>query len=52
MKTAQKKRKTYDMSKKRLQGTDAEGFNKKPLRGGRVSIKSAWKANLATLHLI
>ena len=38
MKTQSKKRKTFDMAKKRLQGTDAESFALKPKRGGaRVS---------------
>ncbi|KAL7022005.1 hypothetical protein ACKWTF_012102 [Chironomus riparius] len=34
-----KKRKTYDSSKKRVQGTEAETYNKKPLT--RVGVKSA-----------
>ena len=38
MKSQSKKRKTFDMAKKRLQGTDAETFALKPKRGGaRVS---------------
>ena len=38
IKTQTKKRKTFDMAKKRLQGTDAESFALKPKRGGaRVS---------------
>ena len=38
MKSQNKKRKTFDMAKKRLQGTDAETFALKPKRGGaRVS---------------
>ena len=38
IKSQSKKRKTFDMAKKRLQGTDAETFALKPKRGGaRVS---------------
>ena len=36
-KTAKKKRKAFDMTKKRLQGTDAESFNTRQTKGRRVS---------------
>lgn len=38
IKTSKKKRKTFDMTKKRVQGTEAETFVMKPKRGTRVSI--------------
>ena len=41
MKTSKKKRKTFDMTKKRVQGTEAETFVLKPKKGGRVSIFSS-----------
>ena len=38
IKTSTKKRKTFDMAKKRLEGTDAENFAKRKTKGyGRVS---------------
>lgn len=39
--TSKKKRKAFDMTKKRVQGTEAETFVLKPKRGGRVSIFSS-----------
>merc|ERR1739838_1265845 len=40
MKSQSKKRKTFDMAKKRLQGTDAETFALKPKRGGARAQKA------------
>ena len=38
IKTATKKRKTFDMAKQRIEGTDAENFAKRKTKGyGRVS---------------
>ena len=48
IKTATKKRKTFDMAKQRIEGTDAENFAKRKTKGyGRVS----WSQNKSSAIL-